>query len=185
MGQGVRDLLLLHELLFLPLPPSPPAPNCIDFLSTSALWSCTRAEFPHSWSCVCCRSGLQCWQSNLYHINTYTTAPCSGRNSMAATLPVSCFPLEDSLKLLHTKRTQKPLLPAEEMHDSWLRISPSYLGLLTAVKIIKILSSIYITLTLLTSYSQSWFFSSQELNYFNARFNSWEAQDCDTVWSKT
>lgn len=63
---------------------------------------------------------------------------------MATTLPVSCFTLEDSLKLLHAKRTQKPLLPAEETLDSGFKISRSYLGLkflLTAVKIIIILPS--------------------------------------------
>lgn len=38
-----------------------------------------------------------------------TAPPCSGRSSMAATLPLSCFTLEDSLKLLHAKRTQKHL----------------------------------------------------------------------------
>lgn len=56
---------------------------------------------------------------------------------MAATFPVSCTPRED-----------KPLLPAEDLLDSQLRISPSYLGLkflLTAVKIIIMLPSMFHT----------------------------------------
>lgn len=116
-----------------------------------------------------------------------TAPPCSGRSSMAATLPLSCFTLEDSLKLLHAKRTQKHLFCQQRR---CLTLGSGFHQVIVRLKILAYCSqnnyhpfprSIHITSTQLTSHSQSWFFSSQELSYFNARFNSWEAQDCDTV----
>lgn len=114
-----------------------------------------------------------------------TAPPCSGRSSMAPTLLCPALPWKTPSSCCMPKEHRNLFCPAEES-NSGLRISPSYLGLkflLTAVKIVIILSPMFHThhSTQLISHSQSWFSSRQELSYFNARFNSWEAQDCDTV----
>lgn len=108
-GGGLRDLLFLHELLFL-LPPSSPPPQTIDFPSISALWSFRQSFCTADGCCVCCWSGLQCWQT----INS--TAPWSSRSSVAATLPMSCFSLEDSQAAAHWEKTETP----SSSRDTWL-----------------------------------------------------------------
>lgn len=94
-------MLFLHELLFLSLPP----PQIVLIFLPSLLYEAAPEQFLHSWCCV--NDDLDC-NVDSRTINS-TAPPCSGRSSMAATLPLSCFTLEDSLKLLHTKRTQKHL----------------------------------------------------------------------------
>lgn len=86
-GGGLRDLLFLHELLFLPLcfPLPPPHPKLLiflPFLLYEASLGRVSAQLMDAEFVV----DLDC---NVDSQTINSTAPCSSRSSIAATLPMS------------------------------------------------------------------------------------------------